>query len=186
MRKLKDYSGNIKPGIRLEDFTPETLARMVKLYSKLYQAMDGFWYLTIMDKINNETAFNMDVDTWRKVCPYEMKRITETLNISGNNVAALMKAIQFTPWFMSSEYIVEMINENHAILTVTKCTTLTALEKEGQGREIEICTVFEPMVFQLYANYFNPDITVQYLVAPPRASSSGICCQWEFMHKTGA
>lgn len=185
MRKLKDYSGNIKPDIKLEDFSPETLARMVKMYTKMYQAMDGFWYLSIMDKISNETAFNMDVDTWRKVCPYEMKRITRTLNISGNTVATLMKAIQFTPWFMSSDYVVEMINENHAILTVTRCTTLAALENEGQGREVEICTVFEPIVFKLYAEFFNPDIAVRHLVAPPRSSSSGICCQWEFKLEGG-
>ena len=138
MEQLNDYRGSLIPGLKIEDFSPEVLARMVRTYCRMYQAMDGFWYLTIMDKINNETAFDMDVGTWEKVCPYEMKRITELLDIHGNDVSTLMKAMQLIPWFISSEYGIEMINDNHAILTVTRCTTLLALEREGKGREKEI------------------------------------------------
>jgi len=180
MEQLNDYRGSLIPGLKIENFSPEVLARMVRTYCRMYQAMDGFWYLTIMDKINNETAFDMDVGTWEKVCPYEMKRITETLNIQGNDVSTLMKAMQLIPWFISSEYGIEMINDNHAILTVTRCTTLLALEREAKGREKEICTVFEPMVFQLYADFFNPKIKVTHLIVPPRENPADVCCQWEF------
>ena len=180
MEKLNDYGGDFIPDLKIEDFAPEVLARMVRMYTKIYQAMDGFWYLTIMDKISNQAALDCDIGAWEKTAPYEMKRISELLNIHGNDVTTLMKAIQFTPWFISSDYETELISRNHAIITVTRCTTLLALEREGKGREKEICTVFEPMVFKLYAGFFNPDIKIKCLKAPPRKRHDGICCRWEF------
>ena len=57
---------------------------------------------------------------------------------------------------------------------------LEALEKEGGGRESQICRMVEPQVFKGYASFFNPRIETKPLKLPPRKRKDGICCQWEF------
>ena len=180
MKNLKDYSGQFIPNLRLSDFSPDTLASMAGLYCKLYTALDGFWYLTVKERVGNEEALACDIQLWEKLGRYEMPRITEQMNIRGNDVIALMKAIQLVPWLQRMQYKIELKNHNHATLTVAGCPTLNAMEKEGEGREDEICNIVEPRVLKGYASYFNPDIGVKCLKSPPRKSKVEICCQWEF------
>ena len=180
MRKLVDYSGRFLPDLKFSDFSPDTLAELLDLYCKLYMAVDGFWYLTVKERINNEEALACDIRTLERLCKYEMQKITKHLNIQGNDVFALMKAIQITPWFQNTAYKIEIENQNTAILTVTRCSILNALEKEGEGRENQICNIVEPIVFKCYASFFNPDIEVKCLKSPPRKSKDEICCQWQF------
>ncbi len=133
MKNLEDYNGQFMPDLRLSDFSPDALAGMAGLYSKLYIALDGFWYLTVKGRAGNEEALASDIQIWDKLSKYEMFNITEQMNIRGNDVSALMKAVQLVPWLQRMQYNIELKNPNHAILTVTACPTLNALEKETQG-----------------------------------------------------
>ncbi len=180
MEKLNDYSGELLPDLKFSDFSPDTLADLLTLYSKLYLALDGFWYLTVKEKVSNEAALACDLGVLKNVVNYEMVKVTKLLNIEGSDVVAVMKAIQTTPWFRNTEHKIEIENQNTAVLTITRCATLDALEKEGEGRENEICNIVDPIVFKHYASFFNPHIAVRCLKSPPRKSKDEICCQWEF------
>lgn len=57
---------------------------------------------------------------------------------------------------------------------------LEALEKEGNGRESEICGMVELKAFEGYASFFNSGIETRPLKLPPRENKDEICCQWEF------
>ena len=183
MEKLNDYSGQFLPDLKLSDFSHDTLAKISELYCKLYIAVDGFWYLTLKERISNKEALASDILVWKKVCKYEMARITKQLNIQGNDVIALMKAFQVTPWVQQMQHKMEAESSGRAVLTVTSCPTLTALEKEGEGRENEICGIVESEIFDSYASFFSSDIKVKCLKLPPRKSKDEICCQWEFTQK---
>ena len=180
MAQLNDYSGELLPDLKFTDFSPDARAELLALYCKLYMAMDGFWYLTIKERLSNEEALAYDLQTWEKVCKYEMAKITKQLNIQGKDVVSCMKAIQVTPWMRQTQFEVEVKNANHAIMTVTNCPTLNALEKEGKGRENEICNSVDLKLFKFYASFFNPDIEVKSLKLPPRKSKDETCCIWEF------
>ena len=179
MKKLNDYSGEFLPELKLNDFSPDTLADLLKLYSKLYIGLDGFWYLTVQERISNEEALACDKQTWESACKYEMARITKQLNIQGNDVAAYMKALQISPWFRNMEYQMEINNKNEAMITVSYCPTLYGLEKEGGGREDEICNLVCAKTYEHYAAFFSPAIKIKCLKSPPRKSKDEICCQWE-------
>lgn len=56
MRKLRDYSGQLNPNIKLGNFSKDGLVRLLKMYSRLYLAVDGFWYLAVKEKVNNDMA----------------------------------------------------------------------------------------------------------------------------------
>ncbi len=180
LKKLNDYSGEFLPDLKPEDFSHDTLAELLRVYSQLYIAMDGFWYLAVMERSGNEEALACDLLAWEKVCKYEMAKVTKHLNIQGNDVIALMKAMQVLPWFHKIKCEVNIKNSNNATMTVTHCPTLEALEKEGSGRESEICRTVELKIFEGYASFFNPGIETKPLKLPPRGSKDEVCCQWEF------
>ncbi|MCK4222323.1 MAG: hypothetical protein KAX25_05565 [Dehalococcoidia bacterium] len=180
MNDLSDYSGEFNPNIRLEDFSKDFLLKLLELYSRLFLAIDGFWYLAVKKRAGNEEALSCDMWAWKKEVRYEMKRLRELLGIQGNDVVTLMKALQLTPFFQNVKCRIATTDRNHAVLTVTHCPTLEALEKEGEGRERGICKSIDATVFQEYADFVNPDIEARYLKLPPRQSKDEICCQWEF------
>ncbi len=180
MEKLSDYSGELLPELGLEDFSSETLRELLRLYSKLYMGLDGFWYLIVMEKFGNDAALDCDIKVWERAGRYEMKNVTQQMNIQGNDAAAFMKALQLSPWYSTVKSQMEIVDPNTAILTVTNCPTLNALEKEGKGRENQICKIVEPIIFKAYASFFNPDVEVTCLKAPPRESQDEIACKWHF------
>lgn len=180
MTELVDYSGKFIPKFSHDKFTKETLLKLLKLDSEYLLRIDGYWYLTVMNKWGNEEAFDCDTKVWEKLQLYEAKTVSSVLNIHGDDVVTVMKVMQASPWMGIYDYDMNIKNNYLAILTIKTCPTLLSLEKEGTGREKLICQELDPKLFGIYAHYFNPAITVTGLSVPPRKNNDGICCQWEF------
>ena len=180
MKELTDYSGEFLPNLKPSDFSHDTLANLLNLYAKLYIALDGFWYLTVKERLSDKEALACDIKVWESNCKYEMARVKRQVRIRGHDIIALMKALQISPWSLIMKSRIEIKNQNSAMITVTYCPTLDALEEEGKGRENEICNVVEPKILKGYASSINPDIEVRCLKSPPRKNEDDVCCQWEF------
>lgn len=180
MSKLRDYSGQLNPNLKLEDFSKDVLVKLLKMCGRLYLAVDGFWYLSVKEKMNNDMALDCDLWVWRKQCRNEIERITKLLNIQEKDVVSFFKAFQLSPWTWNLQYAMEVKSSNFGILTVTQCSILEALEKEGEGRERTFCKEVESIMFRMYLDYFNPRIGVRFLKLPPRKNKQEIACQWEF------
>ncbi len=180
MKELTDYSGEFNPDIQFHDFSKDVLAELTRLYCKFHMSLDGFWYLTVMNEFNEETATKYDISVWEKQSRYEIKRITELLNIRERDIPAFFKWLQFNPFNWNMDHKLEPKSSNHGIWTVYKCPTLEALKKEGKGRDGYFCSTVELSIFETFARNFNPDIKVKYLKLPPRPEEEGICCLWEF------
>jgi len=180
MKELTDYSGKFDPNIKYEDFSKGFLLGLLNAYSEYLLRVDGFWYLTVKERMGDEEAFACDMKVWEKAQIYELETTCKLFKIQGNDVATLMKGLQMSPWMWIYKFNMELENPNHGILTITHCPTLVALEREGQGREQKICQMLEPKLFRLIADFFNPEIEVKALKLPPRKSQDEIACQWEF------
>jgi hypothetical protein len=180
LRRLEDYNGPLNPDIKLEDFSKDVLLKLLKTYGRLYLAIDGFWYLSVKEKVNNDMALACDLWVWERQCKNEIQRITKLLNIHGKDVISIFKFFQLSPWTWNLQYEMEIRNKNLGILTVVRCPTLEAMEKEGEEREKTFCKDVESTIFKMYVDYFNPQIGVQYLKLPPRKNKDEIACQWEF------
>jgi hypothetical protein len=181
MKKLDNYSGAFIPDLKLSDLSPDALAGLLKLYAKLYIAMDGIWYLALKERLGDKEALACDIEVWEKNCRYEVARIKRQLKIRGNDIVVLMKVFQLCPWCLQMKFNIEIRDKNSALFTTTYCPTLDALEEEGRGREGEICRVVGPKIMKAYAFALDPDIKVRCLKLPPRKSKDDICCQWEFV-----
>lgn len=178
-----DYSRQTDPSIKLEELPKDFLIELLKLYSRFYLAVDGFWYLSVKERISNEEALACDIKVWEIMAGYEIKRLTNLLGASQDDVANFMKVLQLSPWFWNLKYEMEVKDRSQAILTIGHCPTLETLEKEGEGREKTICKEVDTVVFQKYAQSFNPDMEAAWLKLPPRKSKDEICCQWQFKIK---
>ncbi len=177
---MADYSGRFDPEFTHAQFGRETLLNLLRAYNEYILRIDGYWYLTVMGKWGNEEAFDCDVRVWEKAQMYELRLVTELLNIKGNDVEAVMKYTQVSPWMWIYKYEIDLKDPNHAVLTINHCPTLISLEKEGTGREELICQKLDPELMSMIAHYFNPNIKVTGLKLPPRKDYSDCCCQWEY------
>jgi len=180
MSALKDYSGEFRPDFRFADFSPEFLEKLFRMYGRSYMAIDGFWYLGVKEHVDNEMALKVDLWAWDKAARFELKRFTALAGIEGDGIDTVFKFLQLVPWMQVTEYHLELVSPKRGLMTVTSCSILEALEKEGQGREKEICSQVDSAVLRRYAHHFNPSIRVEPVFLPPREDKQGICCQWEF------
>lgn len=163
----------------LEQYDRETLLNLMKAYSTLYISVDGFWYLTVKNDSGDDKALEYDIRVWEKMYKREIDGITAALGINERDVLSYFKVFTMTPWFHSMDYDVKIESNNRGILTINHCPTLLALEKEGEGRENNICNVVDKDFFNKACKHFNPHMECGPIVIPPREKKEGICCQWE-------
>jgi hypothetical protein len=181
MPELKDYSGPFDPEWSPEKLTRDALLKLIKAYSEYIYRLDASWYVTVKNRQGNDEAFACDRHVWeKKLQAYELKLMTGVLNIRGDDVVAVMKFMQATPWASVDKREIDIKNSNHAVLTIHNCPTLAALEKEGAGREKLICDDLTTSLFSGIAHYFNPGIKVTGLKVPPRKTYIDCSCQWEY------
>ena len=180
MTELVDYSGAFDPAFSHEKLKKDTLLKLLKAYNDYLLRVDGYWYLTVMNKWGNEEAFDCDVKVWEKAQVWEMRTISSLLGILGDDVATLFKYLQVSPWMHIYVATLDLSNSNHGLLTINHCPTLISLEKEGTGRERRICRELEPKLMGIQAGFFNHQMKVTPLKVPPRTEYRDCCCQWEF------
>jgi len=177
---LFDYGGDFDSSFDQSQLSKEGLVGLLAAYSNYIRKLDGHWYLSAMDKCGNDVAYDCDIDVWNKLMKFELKVASDMMNICGDGVASVAKYFQVSPWFWTFKPRLKLKGEDRLEVTFDKCPTLLALEKEGLGREAQICQIMEPELFETIAHHFNPKMKVAALTLPPRKNIDDVCCQWEF------
>ena len=180
MELLYDYSGDFDPSFDHSKLSKEGLVDLLHTYSDYIRRLDGHWYLSVMNRCGNDTAFACDTEVWERLVMYELKIARDLLNIRGDDAVAVAKAFQVSPWFWMYKCDLDLKSRDHLVITYNSCPTLLALEKEGAGREQQICVDLEMKIFMKMAHFYNPKMKVTALKLPPRKSANDVCCQWEF------
>ena len=187
MTDLKDYSGEYRSDVRFEDFSKEALIRLIKAYQITFIGNMGMWNTVNRERMSVEEAWNLDSEVYgRQVQRFELPLVCDAMNIRGNDVVTMLKYFQMCPDGAREglyEFKQEILNNNHAILTFTRCPTLFYFEKKNSLKDIEcLCGPggTEDRAFTAICNYFNPKMQCRALKIPPRESKDSICCQWEF------
>jgi hypothetical protein len=180
MTERNDYDGSFDPAISYEDFSKEFLLKALKSYGRYIHKLDGIWYLSLKKRAGDDLAFETDLDVWKTMEVHDVRSTCELFGIKGNDVETLIKATQMSPYAWVLDRHFELKSPRLGIWTVTRCPTLLALEKEGEGRESRICGQVETKLFEIRAKAINPKMKVTPLKLPPRKSKDEIACQWEF------
>jgi len=66
MGELKDYSGELKSDLKLQDFSKDALVRLWQAAGKLYVGLDGLWYSLIRERFGEQTARELDRELWKR------------------------------------------------------------------------------------------------------------------------
>jgi hypothetical protein len=176
---LKDYSGDFDPDFSYDKLSRETLLELLRAYGDYVRMIDGNWYMEVLRRCGNEIAFACDTSVWMRLDPFEMETTKRLLGTGGDTPLAMAKTLQASPWASVYKTKVEVINEDHVILTYLTCPTIVSLEKEGTGREKFICQGLEVKLMSVKAYCFNPAIKITPLKLPPRNGPDDVCCVWE-------
>ena len=180
MKNQKRKAQTTEVDLQMENLPRESLIGLVRLYSRLMMDIDAFWFLSMKDRLNNEEAIACDNWVWGKVVKKMLDDLAELIGVQGRDVVDFMRVIQATPLHHVVEEKIEAKNRNHAILTVTLCPTLAALEKEDAGRDTVHCRLACSVTRAKHAQLFNPAIEVRSVTMPPRRDRQSIFCQWEY------
>jgi hypothetical protein len=181
MTERSDYCGEFDPAIEYDDFSKEFLLGALKAYAGYIRRLDGIWYLAVKEQVGDDVAFACDRLVWDKMEVNDVETTFKLFNIKANDVAAVLKSLQMSPWTWNLEHHFELKDACHGIWTVTRCPTLLALEKEGEGREKKICRQIETELLQIRARTVNPKMRAVPLKLPPREEGDDVHCQWEFV-----
>jgi len=183
MEELKDYSGELRPNLKMEDFSKEAVLRLWMAAVKLYLGLDGIWYSLIKERFDESTAKELDAEVWRRTTPLDVKWHREAMNNWGNDVESVLKHIQIDAGSgaVFPGLICDLIDKNHGILTVKRCLGLDYWERHGETElQKHECETVDAEGFQDLASLFNPKMKATALKIPPRKSKDEIACQWEF------
>jgi hypothetical protein len=184
MIERKDYAGAFQLDLKLEDFSKEALIQLVRAAAKLYGGLNQYWYKAVKDKLGEDRANEIQEYVWVKkgASEAEIQAVCNAMNIAGHDVPDYFKFFQCTPvnaTMIDMEF--EVKDNNHGILTVTRCVPLLVWERNHEsGIQKHMCEVVERMGFQIGATMFNPRMKATPVKLPPRQSKNDIACQWIF------
>ena len=165
--------------LNLEKLSKEELVTMVKMYSRLFLALDGFWFLGVEEEYGYDVALKVDMDVWRKYFPYEIKYIRRQLGLKREGIPGIMEVLKNTGFApCMSKVVVYEASEGRGDIGYYGCPSLLAMEKAGNTRFT--CNEAE-CVFDVVAKSVGPDIKAKMIGGPPRKSLEDVSCRWEFI-----
>ncbi|MBA7657680.1 hypothetical protein ES703_65620 [subsurface metagenome] len=162
--------------IELLQLSNEELVDLIEVYSKLYAALDGLWFLSVEEEYGHDVATKLDVKVWESLVPREAERIGNVRKIAGGGIEAVIEAFKLRPTFLTKEYKV-IREKNRAIVRVTKCRSLDAMERDK--REVSSCIRVLGSVYPMFVKSIDSRARFRVLKAPPRKSAGDTCCEWE-------
>ena len=179
-KEYRDMSGPFDPDLRFEDFSKEFMLELINVYQFAWVQLATKFVNIISERHGAQEAEDINLDAWRrmsnKVNPYYAKVGKIPMKTVIDSVKALQLPLDNTigPIYRM-QY--KVIDENHVIMTLPKCRTLEAIERDDPSRIPIICQKLEQIMIEHYL--MNDYIKVVPLKLPPRKSKDEICCVWD-------
>ena len=180
MTELVDYSGGFDPTFSHEKLNRETLLKLLRAYNDYMLRIDGYWYLTVMNKWGNDEAFDCDIKVWEKAQLWEMRTISSLLNIHGDDVETLMKYVQVSPWMWIYTFNIDLKSQQPCLADDHQLPH-TDLPREGRNgsREAHLPGIGAETDGHSSWLLQSPDKGDSAQSASPNGYRD-CCCQWEF------
>ena len=179
-KKYKDMSGPFDPDLKFDDLSKEFLLELINVYQFAWVQLATKFMDSITQRYGHQVAEDINLDAWRrmskKVNPYYAKVGKIPMETVVDSIKALQLPLDNTigPIYRMKY---EVINDNHVIMTLPKCRTLEAIERDAPERIPNICQKLEQIMIEHYL--MNDYIKVVPLKLPPRKSKNEVCCVWD-------
>ncbi len=162
-----------------EELPRETLLKIIDMYAKAWQAMDGAYFLALEKKYGIDVAIEMDKEAWKIFSPIEAKRIMREMGIEpGGGLRSLDMALKFRVYARLNKQSSEWVNDNTLIFRMNECRVQTARKRKGLPdfpcKEVGIIEYTE------FAKTIDPRIKTRCIACPPDPHPDEYYCAWEF------
>ena len=178
-----DYGGPFAPDPAMLDWTKEQLVQIVLgSHEYILQCNQGVSMHIVM-RHGFDAMFPIAWNIWSaKVLPAVMDLKARHMGIDGHDVAAFMKDLQIDSSAMPGKGFdlhFEMPEPDVGIMQFNKCAAPTMFEALGREDILEQnCHAVCPASIEETAKLYNPNMKMEILQIPPRASEGHAPCRW--------
>ncbi len=165
----------------IKEIPKDKIADFVFMHLRNMWAVDGLYYLFIEEKWGTKEATEIDKKVWEIMGKIEARKIKELLNIKGDDIPTVMKALSYSGWSMDLEDKEIEIKKDKGIVRNIQCRVQNTRLKKGLTEFA--CKPVRWGFLKAFAKEFNPKIQVECIVCPPDEHSDNLWCEWEFILK---
>lgn len=151
----------------------------MELCSRSAYTLDGLWFTLVEEKFGLETALEIDVEVWRRLCLVQAHRVQKYFPIDeADSLRKLIRVIELDPLLAVFKPEAVELTDSRAVLRFTDCPPQKARSRDGRGE-----FPCKPVGFALlssYAEVIDPRIRLSCKTCPPDAHPKDYWCEWEF------
>jgi len=164
--------------MKLEDLSKETLIKLVKMYSKNWQTLDGLWFRNVENKYGLEAAVELDLKMWEEQSKAEARRIKEALYITHGGIANVLKALSFMSWQLTTP-LFDLDEETHGriVFHYSRCSVQEG--RRRQGKKEFPCKFMKTRLLSNLAKEIEPRAEIRCFFCPPDSHPEDSWCKWE-------
>ena len=153
--------------------------KLVEFCSRSSYTLDGLWFTLVEEKFGLDTALEIDVEVWRRLCLVQARRIQKYFPIDEvNSIRKLIKVIELDPLLVIFKPTAVELSDNRAVLRFTDCPPQKARIRGGRGEFP--CKPVGIAFLKSYAEVIDPEIKLSCLTCPPDAHPAQFWCEWQF------
>ena len=181
MERLQDYSGPFNPGLTFNDLSRDFLLRLIRVWQFAWIELEGAWEEEVEKRYGVHVAMGCDLQMWLQCADLCNTKYVKIARIPMKNTVDCLKALQLPlDNTMGAVYPTkqEIIDENHAVVTVTRCPSLEFYEKSAPHRIVPMCQIVEPPLIDRYK--VSREVKLLATRLPPRKGPDDIACQWDY------
>lgn len=162
----------------LESFSKETLIKLIKVYSRNWQTLDGLWFGNVEASCGLDTAVTIDLENWEKQSVTEAKRLKEALEIKGNGIYDILTILSFMSWQLTSPlFEFEVETPAKAVIFYRHCAVQESRNKTG--KPVFPCKNMKLTLLSGIVKALESDVRISCLSCPPDKPGNGYWCKWK-------
>jgi hypothetical protein len=162
----------------IKAISKDKLPDFIFLHLRNLWAVDGLYYLGIEEQWGTNHATKIDQRVWEIMGKIEARRLKQFLNITENNIPALMHILQHSGWALDLEEKEIEIHPKKAILRNVACRVQNTRIKNGLPEFG--CKPVRLGYLKSFCKEINPAIKVTCSLCPPDKHPTNLWCEWIF------
>jgi len=168
------------PRNELESLPKETLIKLIKVYSRNWQTLDGLWFSNVEAACGLDIAVKLDLQNWEKQAMTEARRLKEALRLKESGIATILTVLSFMSWQLTSPlFECETETPSKAIIFYKHCAVQEGRRKTG--KPVFPCKRMKLTLLSGIAKAINSEVEVRCISCPPDEPASNYWCKWELI-----
>jgi hypothetical protein len=162
-----------------EGRSKQELLKIIDVYAKAWQAMDGAYFLSLEERYGIDTAIEIDKAAWKTFSPVEATRIMKEFDIPpGGGLKALEKALTYRVYAALNRQSTKWNDKNTLVFTMEECRVQVARNRKGLPEFP--CKEVGLLEYTEFAKAIDPRIRTRCVYCPPDNHPREANCSWEF------